>query len=78
MQKYTMYNGDSDVEIVSTSRRSSPRGNSRQALDVIGKVVSLCDKKKWAPALVIRPSNHEADMKNKGLIMVKSFRDGKM
>ncbi|XP_067938593.1 AT-rich interactive domain-containing protein 4B-like isoform X2 [Watersipora subatra] len=70
---------DSDIdETASLSRRISPRGNSRQALDTIGKVVSVCEKKRWVPALVIRPSNHEADMKNKGLIMVKSFRDGKI
>jgi len=36
------------------------------------------EKKKWTPALVIRPVNCEAEMKTKGLLMLKSFRDNKM
>ena len=44
------------------------------------QVVSLeiGDKKRWCPGLVMKPTNHELDMKHKSIIMVKSFKDGKM
>ncbi|KAF6017436.1 ARID4A [Bugula neritina] len=73
---------DSDVddEATSISRRISPRAASKSALDVIGKVVSveIGDKKKWAPALVVKPSSAESDAKGKGSFTVKSFRDNKI
>lgn len=70
---------ETDEPTGSVGRRVSPRG-SRSQTDLIGKVVSLeiSDRKKFTPALVIRPANHELDMKHKGLLMVKSFRDNKM
>lgn len=78
-----MISEDSDIDEEATgpssSRRISPRG-SKPTGDMVGKVVSIemNDRKKLAPALVIKPANHESDMRHKGLIMVKSFRDNKM
>ena len=40
--------------------------------------LEIGDKKRWCPGLVMKPTNHELDMKHKSIIMVKSFKDGKM